>query len=478
MSSPVARTLTCDMCVIGAGSAGLSIAAGAALLGVKVVLIERDRMGGECLNTGCVPSKALLAAANAAHAAHDARAFGIDADPSVDFTCVHAHVRAVIQSIEPHDSAERFEEMGVEVIHGEARFVGHRAVAVDGREIRARHIVIATGTEPSIPPIPGLDRVPYFTNENIFQNDRLPSHLIVLGAGPIGIEIGQAYRRLGAAVTIIERERAIPKDDPELARSLLQMLAGEGIAIREGADAKAVSRDGDEVRVTFEEAGQTSHIRGSHILIATGRRPRCTGLNLHSAGIAFDEKGITVDARLRTTARGVYAAGDVVDGPRFTHVCSYHAGIVIRNALFRLPAKLDYRSLPWVTYTDPELAQIGMTEDQARKRRGDFVRVVRVSYAANDRAQIERKSQGMLKLIADRKGHVLGASILGAHAGELAHLWVVAISQKIKLRHLSQMIAPYPTWGEVDKAGASEFSKPWLTSRITRAAVRFLSWLP
>ncbi len=288
---------------------------------------------------------------------------GIDAQPKIDFKRVHQHVRNVIESIAPHDSAERFERLGVKVIHGEARFVGRRTIAVDGHEIEARRVVIASGSEPAIPPISGLDQVPFLTNESIFELHCLPDHLIILGGGPIGIEIGQAYRRLGAAVTIIERDKAMPKDDPELARSLLQMLVAEGIAIREGADAKSVMPDHDAVTVTIEEAGQSGQIRGSHILIATGRKPRTAGLNLRSAGIEYNEKGVIVDEHLQTTVRGIYAAGDGVDGPRFTHVCSYHASIVIRNALFYLPAKLDYRSLPWVTYTDPELAQIGMTED-------------------------------------------------------------------------------------------------------------------
>ncbi|MEO6782543.1 MAG: FAD-dependent oxidoreductase [Bradyrhizobium sp.] len=466
-----------DLCVIGAGSAGLSIAAGAAQLGVSVVLIERDRMGGECLNTGCVPSKALLAAAKSAQAIRKANAFGIDATPAIDFKRVHAHIRTVIDAIAPHDSVERFEKLGVDVIRGEACFADARTIVVGGRNIRARRAVIATGSQPAVPPIPGLDQVPFFTNETIFDNDALQEHLIILGGGPIGTEIGQAYRRLGAAVTVIERDKAMPKDDPELARSLLQYLAAEGVAIREGADVKAVARDA-AIDVTIEAAGQSYQLRGSHLLVATGREPRIAGLGLQAAGIEYNDKGIVVDAHLQTTARGVYAAGDVVDGPRFTHVCSYHAGIVIRNALFRLPAKIDYRSLPWVTFTDPELAQVGMTEEQARKRHGDEIRIVRIPYAANDRAQTERHPEGMLKLVADRRGYVLGASILGTHAGELAHLWVVAIEQKLKLRDLAQMIAPYPTWGELDKAAAAEFSKPLLSHRLTRGVVRALSWLP
>lgn len=467
-----------DLCVVGAGSAGLSIASGAAQLGASVVLIERDRMGGECLNFGCVPSKALLAAAKVAHTIRSAKFFGIDAAPDIEFARVHAHVRAVIAAIAPHDSVERFENLGVSVISGEARFTGPRTISVDGQEIQARRVVIATGSEPAIPRISGLDRVPFFTNETIFDNDRPLAHLIILGGGPIGIEIGQAYRRLGAAVTIIEHHKAMAKDDPELARPLLRLLADEGVVIHENATVEAVSRDGDGVSIAIDEAGRSAQLSGSHLLVAVGRKARTSGLGLETAGVEFNDRGIIVDERLKTTARGVYAAGDVVDGPHFTHVCSYHAGIVIRNALFRMPARLDYRSLPWVTYTDPELAQVGMTEEQARKRHGDEIRIVRIPYTANDRAQTELQTTGTLKLVAHRSGRVLGASILGAHAGELTHLWVLAIEKKLKLRDLAQMIAPYPTWGQLDQAAASEFSRPWLTHPITRGLVRALSWLP
>jgi pyruvate/2-oxoglutarate dehydrogenase complex dihydrolipoamide dehydrogenase (E3) component len=345
-------------------------------------------------------------------------------------------------------------------------------VATSARSARS------SGSEPAVPPIPGLDQVRFFTNETIFENDTLPEHLIILGGGPIGVEIGQAYRRLGAPVTILERDLAMPKDDPELARSLLRRLAREGVAIREGADVKAAARDGNAICITIEEAGQSTQLRGSHLLVATGRKPRTAGLGLQAAGVESDDKGIVVDQHLQTTARGIYAAGDAIDGPRFTHVCSYHAGVIIRNALFRLPAKVDYRALPWVTYTDPELAQVGMTEEQARKQHGDRVRVVRLSYAVNDRAQTERSIEGTLKLLADRRGRVLGASILGAHTGELALLWVPAVEQKLRSRDLAQMIAPYPTWGELDKTAASELFKPLLSQPLTRTVVRALRWLP
>ena len=467
-----------DICIIGAGSAGLSVAAVASQLGSKVVLIERGRMGGECLNFGCVPSKALLAAAKVAHTIRSANSFGIDATPHVDFSRVRAHVRSVIDAIAPHDSIERFEKLGVTVIQGEAKFSNAREIIVDKKVIRARRMVVATGSAPTVPPIPGLSQVDYFTNETIFDNDVLPEHLIVVGGGPIGIEIAQAYRRLGAEVTIIERENAMPKDDQELARQLLQFLTHEGITIREYATVTSASRDDDGIRLSIEDSAGKTQIRGSHLLIAAGRSPRTGGLNLQAAGVKFDTKGIIVDKQLKTSTRGIYAAGDVVDGPRFTHVSSYHAGIVIRNALFRMSSQVNYRSLPWVTYTDPELAQIGMTEKVAQKQFGDDIRIVKVPFTANDRAQTERAAAGVVKLIAHRRGHVLGASILGAHAGELAHLWVLAIEQDLKLRDIAQMMAPYPTWGELNKATASEFSKPLLTHPFTRGVVRALSWLP
>lgn len=467
-----------DLCVIGGGSAGLSVAIGAAQLGVRVVLIERGRMGGECLNTGCVPSKSLLAAAKSAQAVRSARYFGIDATPMVDFKRVHSYVRSVIETIAPDDSTERLGQMGIEVIRGEACIADRRTIVVRGRAVRARRLVIATGSAPAVPALPGLDHVPYWTNEDIFDNDALPDHLIVVGGGPMGVEIGQAYCRLGARVTIVECERAMPNDDPELARPLLQRLVTEGVLILEHTDIRAVSYDGDLIKLSVQVGRRGRELRDSHLLVATGRKPRTEGLGLREAGVAYTQEGIVVDRHLQTTVRGVYAAGDVVDGPRFTHVCAHHAGVIVKNAFFRLPAKLNYRSLPWVTYTDPELAQVGATEEQARARSGDRILVIRIPYSTNDRARTERQSEGLLKLIADRQGYVLGASILGAHAGELALLWVVAIEKRLRLRDLAQTFAPYPTWGEIDKAAAWYFLKLRLRRPLIRAAVRALSWLP
>jgi pyruvate/2-oxoglutarate dehydrogenase complex dihydrolipoamide dehydrogenase (E3) component len=466
-----------DLCVIGAGSAGLSVAAVAAQLGVRTALIERGEMGGECLNTGCVPSKALLAAAHAAQAVRTSGRFGIEAAPPVvDFAAVRRHVQGVIAAIAPHDSVERFEGFGVEVIRAEARFTGARQLAVGNRTVAARRIVIATGSEPAIPPIPGLDDVPYQTNETIFDVEELPSHLLIIGAGPIGLELAQAFRRLGSAVTLIEAASAMPHDDPELARRLVDMLKAEGITLHERSKITAAEHGAAGVTLTIE--ARQIRIEGSHLLVAAGRKPRVETLDLDKAGVAHGPQGITVDRRLRTTASGIYAIGDVTSGPRFTHAASYQAGIVIRNALFRLPAKVDYAALPWVTYTDPELAQAGLTEPDARRQYGDDIAVTRLSLADNDRAQAERATEGSIKVVARGNGRILGATILGAHAGELIHLWALAIGQGLKLKHIAGMIAPYPTLGEIGKSAAAEFYKPKLFSPWTRRAVGLLSRLP
>jgi pyruvate/2-oxoglutarate dehydrogenase complex dihydrolipoamide dehydrogenase (E3) component len=471
--------LAVDICVIGAGAAGLTVAAVAAQLGARTALIERGDMGGECLNTGCVPSKALLAAAKAAHGARSFSRFGITGgEPNVDFAAVGRHVRGVIAAIAPHDSAERFEGLGVEVIRAEARFIGPRLIAAGNRTIRARRVVVATGSEPAIPPIPGIETVACFTNETIFDNDSLPEHLLIVGAGPVGIELAQAHRRLGAKVTVIEAATPMPHDDPELVRTLLDRLAAEGVALHADSEIKSIEQTPTGIVLTVEQQGRQTRILGSHLLVAAGRKPRVETLDLDRAGIRYGPQGIVVDRRLRTSARGVYAIGDITGGPRFTHVAAYQAGIVIRNALFRLPARVDYAALPWVIYTDPELAQIGSTEADARRRYGDDIAVIRAPLAGNDRAQAERATGGIVKVVARRNGHILGASILAPHAGELAHLWVLAIEQGLKLKHIAGMLAPYPTWGEASKSAAAEFYKPKLFSPLARAAVRVLSWLP
>jgi len=463
-----------DLCVIGAGSGGLAVAAGAAQMGAEVVLVERGIMGGDCLNFGCVPSKSLLAAARIADLWRRGAGLGIAyARPRIDFAAVADSVQRVIAEIAPNDSVARFEGLGVRVLRAEARFTSPRTVHAGGVEIRPRRFVIATGSQPAVPPIPGLDDVPYLTNETVFANHDLPEHLIVIGGGPIGIEMAQAHRRLGARVTVLDVGPLLPRDDPELSAILAGRLSSEGIVVRPGIEIADIGRTEKTVAVRLASG---ERISGSHLLVAAGRRPTIEGLDLAAAGIAATAQGITVDARLRTTNRRVFAIGDVVGGPQFTHVALYHAGIVIRNALFRIPAKVDYRALPWVTYTDPELAQVGLTEAGSRAIEG-VPRVLRWRFAENDRAQTERETEGMVKVVTRGNGHILGASILGAGAGDLILPWALAISQKLKIGALANLIVPYPTRGEASKRAAGSYYTPTLFSARTRRLVRLLARL-
>jgi pyruvate/2-oxoglutarate dehydrogenase complex dihydrolipoamide dehydrogenase (E3) component len=448
----------------------LSVAAGAAQMGAEVVLVERGPMGGDCLNFGCVPSKSLLAAARQAELVGHGAALGIASDPPrIDFGAVSDGVRAVIDAIAPNDSVERFEGLGVKVIRAEARFTSPRAIRAGEIEIRPRRFVVATGSQPAIPPIRGLDRIPYLTNETVFANRDLPDHLIVIGGGPIGIEMAQAHRRLGARVTVLDVGPFLPRDDPELATALVERLTAEGVTALPRIEIKEIERNGAVTTVCL--AGG-ERIAGSHILVAAGRRPSIETLDLGAAGIEATTKGITVDARLRTTNPRAFAVGDVTGGPQFTHIANYHAGIVIRNALFRLPAKVDYRALPWVTYTDPELAHVGLTEAEAG---AGEVRVLRWNFADNDRAQTERDTAGLVKIVLRRNGRILGASILGPGAGDLIVPWALAISRNLKIGALANLIVPYPTRSEASKRAAGCYYTPTLFSPRTRRLVRFLA---
>ncbi len=473
------ETLNVDMCIIGAGSGGLSVAAGAAQLGVSVALIEKDRMGGDCLNVGCVPSKAMLAAAHAAETVRTAGRFGVRGlEPDIDAKGVYGHIKGVIQAIEPNDSVERFEGMGVTVIKGEARFTGRGEIEVNDVRITARRFVVATGSRPFVPPIPGLADAGYYTNETVFDADALPEHLIIVGGGPIGMEMAQAHRQLGAKVTVLEMFSVLPKDDPELVDVVRRQLVAEGIDIREGVAVKGAEKTAHGVRVSYEngDTGEKGSVEGSHILAAAGRRASVGGLGLEAAGIKYSDKGIEVDARLRTSNKRVFAIGDVTGGMQFTHVAGYHAGIVIKNALFRWPAKADTGAVPWVTFTAPELAQVGLTEAEARAGGANGgVRILRWPYHENDRAQAEKTTEGMVKAVVTAKGRILGCGIAGAGAGELIQTWVLAMNQKIKIGALAQMVVPYPTLGEVSKRAAGSFYAASLFCERTRKIVRFLS---
>jgi len=470
-------TLKPDLCIIGAGSGGLTVAAGAAQMGAEVVLVEKGKMGGDCLNYGCVPSKALLAAGKRAEMERSKTGFGIACrEPIVDFAAVNDHVKDVIAGIAPHDSVERFEGLGVKVIQAQGRFTGSQEVSAGGVRIRARRFVVATGSSPGVPPIDGLSNVAYLTNETVFELREAPEHLLVVGGGPIGAELAQAHRRLGSRVTILEMFTLLGKDDPEAAEFVRARLASDGIEILEGVEISSVEKRGDGVAARVKLNGQDTTIEASHLLVAAGRRANVNGLGLDEAGIAYSPKRIEVDKRLRTSNKRVFAIGDVAGGYQFTHVAGYHGGIVIRNALFRLPAKAEERTVPWVTFTDPELAQVGLTEAEARDEYGDALEVLRWSFAENDRARAERETEGLVKVMVGKRGRILGATIVGAHAGELIQPWILALQEDLKIGAMASYIAPYPTMGEVNKRAAGSYYTARLFGRRMKALVRFLSW--
>ena len=465
-----------DLCVIGAGSGGLSVAAGAVQMGARVVLIEAAEMGGDCLNAGCVPSKALIAAAKAAEAQRRGFRGVSPAAPQVDFAAVKDHVAAVIARIAPTDSQARFEGLGCTVIRAFARFTGPREVQAADTTIRARRFVIATGSRPLVPQIQGVDSVPYFTNETIFTLRERPRHLIVIGGGPIGVEMAQAHRRLGCDVTVVESAKALGREDPDCAAVVIDALRAEGIALVEGQPVVRLAGEAGAVEVTLGDGRQ---IKGSHLLMAVGRKVALEGLNLDAAGVAHTAKGVTVDKRLRSSNRRVYAVGDAAGGPQFTHVAGWHAGIVVRQIVLGLPAKADPRALPRATYSDPELAQAGLTEAEARAAHGEALTVVRADFAHNDRAQAEGKASGLIKVMLVR-GRPVGASIAGPQAGELIGLWALAISSRLKMSAIAAMVAPYPTLGEVSKRAASAYFSPKLFDNPTlKRLVRFVQrWVP
>lgn len=482
-----------DIIVVGGGTAGLVTAAGSAGIGAKVALIERDRLGGECLWNGCVPSKALIAAARAAHDSRASARLGVrNEDPLIDFGRVMQWVRDAQARIAPNDSPERFRGLGVDVIEGDARFTGERMINVDGRTMTARHIVIATGSAPAVPPIEGLADVPYLTNETIFSLTQQPATLLVLGGGPIGLELAQAFARLGTTVHVLEAEtRLLPREDHEIAGLLGERLAAEGVHLHLGATATRVEAvghrgearelregsSGSRVQVTARRGGdarahETFTLEGDALLVATGRRSRLDALELSKAGVAFGKGGVTVDDSLRTTASGVWAAGDCVGPLRFTHVADYQARLVVRNAFFPLRGKTDYSTVPWVTFTEPELARVGLTEEEAREAHGDDVRVWRRPFAEVDRAITDGETHGLVKLVTTPRGRILGGHILGHGAGNMIGEITLAMKHGISATALGNTIHPYPTYPEAIRHAAESFTK----SRFTGVVKRAVNW--
>lgn len=471
----MSKTLTPDICVIGGGSGGLSVAAAAAAFGVEVVLLEKGKMGGDCLNYGCVPSKAIIAAGKHARAAVDGKKFGVHVDKvDVNFAEVNAHIKDVIGGIAPHDSPERFRSLGVNVIEQAGVFIDADTVQAGDTIIKARRYVIATGSSAFVPPIPGIDEVDYLINETIFEQTERPDHLIVIGGGPIGMEMAQAHHRLGSKVTVVEGFKALGKDDPELADVVLKRIREEGVEILEDTKVVKLAKAKSGVSVTVETSEGQRDIKGSHVLVATGRAANVNGLGLEQGQIEYDRRGIKVGDNMRTSNKRVYAIGDVAGGFQFTHVAGYHAGLVVQQILFRLPAKENREIIPWATYTEPELANVGLTEAQAREKYGDDISVLRWEYAENDRARAERKTDGLIKIVADKKGRLVGVAIAGAGAGEMINMWALAITNKMKLSNVRGYIPPYPTMSEIGKRAVMTHYGPITSKPFVRAVIGFL----
>ena len=471
------KRIETDLLVIGAGSGGLSVASGAVQMGAKVVLLEGGAMGGDCLNYGCVPSKALIASGKVAYSMAHASRYGVaDVVPQVDYAAAQSHVADVIDQIAPVDSQERFEGLGVTVIREYGRFLSENEVEAGDTVIAARRIVIATGSSPLVPPIPGLDSVPYLTNETLWEQQERPGHLLIIGGGPIGMEMAQAHRRLGSDVTVIEGAKVLGKDDPEMAEVVLNTLRAEGIEIAEHAMAQDIRGTKGAIEV---EAKDGRVFRGTHLLVAVGRKANTDKLNLEAAGVETTRAGIKVDASLKTTNRRIYAIGDVAGGLQFTHVAGYHATVIIRSILFALPGRATTAHLPRALYTDPELAQVGLTETEARTRHGAALELARFDFGHNDRALTDRKTAGFIKVMVVR-GRPVGATIVGAQAGELISLWSLVIANRLKMGQVAAMVSPYPTISDINKRVAGAyfsprlFDNPWV-ERTVRLVQR---WIP
>lgn len=458
--------------VIGGGSAGLVVAAGAAGLGADAALVEREKMGGECLNSGCVPSKAFLRCAHQAAEIRNSAEFGIRATiVGIDMASLMQRVSGVIGELEPHDSAERFRSLGVNVIKGEARIADAHHITVAEKEISAKYIVIATGSEALVPPIKGLSDTPYYTNRNIFSLKKLPEDLVVLGGGSIGLELGQGFSQLGSKVTVIDMmERLFMRDDREVGPLMEKVMRGEGMEFHLGAKILEVVQSGGTGIVRIEKEKKILDIPFDALLVALGRKAVTDGLGLKDAGIAVDKRGyIITNDRQQTSVPGIYACGDVCGPYQFTHMAGYQAGIVLRNIIFRFSARVDYSAVPWVTYTRPEVAHAGYTEEGA-KEKGIFGECIFCDFAENDRARTDSDLPGFLKIVTDKKGRIIGTTIVGRKAGEMIALSVMAIGRGLKATCFMNMVFPYPTESEIYSLASRNIAKksikPWMKKII------------
>ncbi len=468
-----------DICIIGGGAGGLSVAAGARAFGASVVLIEQDKMGGDCLNSGCVPSKALIEAAKKAHAVFGTQDFGISFEQAkINYPKVQAHIKEIIAQIAPHDSVERFEGLGVKILKDTAQFIDRTTVKAGDNLVKARRFIIATGSRPLIPAIEGLENITYLTNENIFELKLLPKHLIIIGGGAIGMEMAQAYSRLGAKVTIIEKYNALNQYDKELGVIAINRLRNEGVCFYENTNIKNITKENQQIHVSINQSGKINIIKGTHLLIAAGRKPNIEALTLEKANVEFSKNGIKTDSSLRTTNRKIYAIGDVTGKFLFTHSASYQASLVVRNALFALPIKMNKNIIPHVSYLDPEVAHVGLSEKQAKELYGKKIKIIRSYFSQNDRAVTMRKPQGLLKLIIKNNGQIIGCSIVGENAAELICLFSLAIANRLKTINLASFIAPYPSLSEIAKRAGVESFREKLSNIWIKGWIGLIKKLP
>jgi pyruvate/2-oxoglutarate dehydrogenase complex dihydrolipoamide dehydrogenase (E3) component len=466
-----------DIGVIGGGAAGLTVASGAAQLGAKTLLVEKEKeLGGDCLHFGCVPSKTLIRTAQAYHIMKNPQAFGLPSAemPAIDFKKVKERIRSVIATIQTHDSEERFCGLGAKVEFGEPAFADEHSIRLNGRTFSAKTWVIATGSSPDRHRIDGLDKTPHITNKEIFSLDRLPESMVILGAGPIAVEMAQAFRRLGTTVSVVQRSgQILSKEDKDVADEIMDVMAAEGVTFHLNVSLQAVKDLGNEREVLIKDKeGKTTALRAERILVAMGRDPNLKGLNLEEIGVEYDRKGVKVDERMRTTQGHIYAAGDVTGKYQFTHAAGYEGGIVVSNAIFHLPRKADYTFLPWCTYTDPELASIGMNEKRAKEAGVEYT-VFTEAFKDNDRSLAESERVGRIKLLLDGKEKPIGVQILGPQAGELLSEWVAVLNGKVKLSTVASAVHPYPTLGEINKRVAGTYFSPKIFSDKVRKGLKF-----
>ncbi|MFW6415203.1 MAG: dihydrolipoyl dehydrogenase family protein [Thermodesulfobacteriota bacterium] len=467
-----------DMIVIGAGAAGLTVASGCAQLGLKTLLLEKENLlGGDCLHYGCVPSKTLLNTAKIYYQAGHMERFGLPRVelPPVDYSCVTKRIKEVIEIIQEHDSEERFCSLGVRVEYGTPEFLDEHTIRIAGRDFSSRKFALATGSSPAAPPINGLDRVTYLTNRDIFSLEKLPSRLIILGAGAIATEMAQAFSRLGSQVMVIQRsDQILSNEDRDMADEVQKRLELEGVQYYLNTQLKEVAENqGKECEVAFlDKNGQEQNVSGEQVLLALGRKPNLEGLNLEAAGVEYNKKGVPVDNKMRTNKKNIYAAGDVTGKYLFTHAAGYEGGIIVSNAAFHLPRKVDYTLLPWCTYTSPELASIGYNEKRAREAGIDY-QVWTENFNSNDRSLAEGEKSGRIKLLLDSREKPIGVQILGLHAGELISEWVAALNAGMRMTTLVGSVHPYPTLAEINKSVAGKFLQPKIFSKRVQKLLKF-----